>query len=65
LDGQTISENQNHPIYAAIGNGDQRIYIDGVKQLLVVVTAGNYNQWTIKKDSEALLSDFIYPSFPD
>jgi CubicO group peptidase (beta-lactamase class C family) len=63
LDGNTIADNQNHPIVAAVGNGDQRIYFDEVNQLIVVVTAGNYNKWSIKKDSEALLSDFIYPSF--
>ncbi len=63
LDGNTIAENQNHSIVAAFGNGDQRIYLDEVNQLIVVVTAGNYNKWSIKKDSEALLSDFIYPSF--
>jgi CubicO group peptidase (beta-lactamase class C family) len=46
----------------AVGNGDQRIFLDRDNDLLVVTTAGNYNQWTIKKNSAALLRDFIYPS---
>ncbi|WP_430966546.1 serine hydrolase domain-containing protein [Spongiimicrobium sp. 2-473A-2-J] len=63
FDAQTIYQGQKHPLIAAVGNGDQRIYMDHTHQLIVVVTAGNYNLWTIKKDSEALLSDFIYPAF--
>lgn len=58
----TLAENQNHLIPSAVGNGDQRIYIDEKNDMIVVVTAGNYNNWTIKKDSEALLIDFIYPA---
>ena len=61
----TIAANQNHLLPSAVGNGDQRIYIDEKNDMIVVVTAGNYNNWTIKKDSEALLTDFIYPSLGD
>ncbi|MGB5819584.1 MAG: serine hydrolase [Saonia sp.] len=63
LSADTIWENQSHTIAAAIGNGGQRIYLDTKHNLITVITAGNYNQWTIEKDSEALLRDFIYPSF--
>ncbi len=62
LSAGSILENQSHEIAAAFGNGGQRIYLDDKHDLLVVITAGNYNQWTIKKDSEALLVDFIYPA---
>ena len=62
FDGRTIFNTLDHPIVAAVGNGDQRIYWDAVNELIVVVTAGNYNNWTIKKDSEALLTDFVYPA---
>lgn len=48
---------------AAVGNGDQRILFDRENDLLVVTTAGNYNQWTIKNNTGALLKNFIYPSF--
>jgi CubicO group peptidase (beta-lactamase class C family) len=49
-------------LVAAVGNGDQRIFFDHKNKLLVVTTAGNYNQWTIKKNTTALLKDFIYPA---
>jgi len=39
----------------AIGNGDQRIFIDHENNMIVVTTAGNYNQWDIKFDSRAVI----------
>lgn len=62
LSANSILENQSHEIAAAFGNGGQRIYLDNTHRLIVVITAGNYNKWTIKRDSEALLADFIYPA---
>jgi CubicO group peptidase (beta-lactamase class C family) len=55
---------QHKPIFwaAAVGNGDQRIYFDEKNNLIVVTTAGNYNLWTIKNDSYAILKR-IYDSF--
>jgi len=55
---------QTHPVYivAAVGNGDQRIYFDEKNNLLVVITAGNYNIWTIQNNSYAILKR-IYDSF--
>lgn len=47
---------------AAVGNGDQRIFFNEEDDLMVVVTAGNYNDWKVK-NSLALMKDFIYPSF--
>ncbi|HKO79953.1 MAG TPA: serine hydrolase [Chitinophagaceae bacterium] len=49
-------------IVAAVGNGDQRIYFDDKNNLLVVITAGNYNIWTIQNNSYAILKR-IYDSF--
>lgn len=50
------------PIVACVGNGDQRIFFDKANDLIVVVTAGNYNLWDIEKNSYALLKDYIYPA---
>lgn len=49
-------------IVACIGNGDQRIFFDKIHDLVVVITAGNYNKWDIKKNSHALLKNYIYPA---
>lgn len=46
--------NQPLHIVAAVGNGDQRIYFDEWNNLLVVVTAGNYNARNIENDSYAI-----------
>jgi CubicO group peptidase (beta-lactamase class C family) len=56
---------QTQPVYivAAVGNGDQRIYFDEKNNLLIVITAGNYNIWTIQNNSYAILKR-IYDSFP-
>ncbi|MEO1051901.1 MAG: serine hydrolase [Bacteroidota bacterium] len=47
----------------AIGNGGQRIFVDRTRDLIVVITAGNYNQWDIKNDSHSVLYDLVYPAF--
>ena len=62
LNGIIMSERLDYPIVAAFGNGNQRIYLDKKKELIVVITAGNYNLWRMEKDSEALMADFIYPA---
>lgn len=54
--GKTI----NH--VAAVGNGDQRIYFNEEDDLMVVFTAGNYNQY-VPNNSLAIMKNFIYPSF--
>ncbi len=47
----------------AVGNGDQRIFFDKKNDLLVVMTAGNYNKWDIENNAHAILHK-IYESFP-
>ena len=49
-------------LVTAVGNGDQRIFIDRQNKLLVIITAGNYNKWDIKKNATALVLNFIYPA---
>jgi len=46
----------------APGNGDQRIYIDNNRQLVVVVTAGNYDKWDMVNNSLGLMKKFIIPA---
>jgi CubicO group peptidase (beta-lactamase class C family) len=47
---------------AAVGNGDQRILFDKDNDLLVVMTAGNYNKWNIPNNSAGIMRR-IYESF--
>ena len=47
----------------AVGNGDQRIFFDKKNNLMIVMTAGNYNKWDIKNNAFAILRK-IYGSFP-
>lgn len=49
-------------LVAGVGNGDQRIYISRDARMVVVFTAGNYNQWNIPRNSMAVMRDFIYPA---
>lgn len=46
----------------AVGNGNQRIFFNKEADLVVVTTAGDYNQWTLPKHPGTLLNDFIYPA---
>jgi hypothetical protein len=54
--------NKPFKIVAAQGNGDQRIYFDKTHRLLVIFTAGNYNNENIANDSYAVLQDYIFTS---
>ncbi len=46
----------------AIGNGNQRVFIDRPDNTVVVITAGNYNNWSITNNSDKLVEAFIYPA---
>jgi CubicO group peptidase (beta-lactamase class C family) len=54
--------NKPTSIVACVGNGDQRIFIDKTNDLVIVITAGNYNKWKIKNNATALLKNYIYPA---
>ncbi len=55
IQGKTID------IQEAKGNGGQRIFLCKSLNLLVVITAGNYNNWEIEKDSKVLFTKYILP----
>ena len=44
------------------GNGGQLIIQNKKYNLLVIVTAGNYNRWDIRKNAFDLYTDFVYPA---
>jgi CubicO group peptidase (beta-lactamase class C family) len=46
----------------AVGNGDQRIFFDKRNDMVIVVTAGNYNIWNIPRNSVHLLKEYILPA---
>lgn len=49
-------------VVAAVGNGDQRIIFNKRSDLVVVITAGNYNKWDIPKNSAAMMREYIVPA---
>lgn len=59
---QDTINNKPTPFIGCVGNGDQRIFFDKTHDLVVVTTAGNYNKWTIKKNTYALMKEYIYPA---
>lgn len=54
----------NKPVraVACVGNGDQRIFFNKEKKMVVVITAGNYNKWNIKENSVAIMRKYVAPS---
>ena len=55
INGETLH------IPVAVGNGDQRIFFDLQNKMLVITTAGNYNQWDIENNASAVLKK-VYSS---
>ena len=55
-------KNQKIDISEAKGNGGNAIFFCKSLNLLVVVTAGNYNQWDIVNNSHAALVNYIIPA---
>ncbi len=47
-------------IVSANGNGDQNIFWDLDARIIVITTAGNYNDWEIERDAYHMLKNEIY-----
>lgn len=47
------------------GNGGQKVQIDSANQLMVVVTAGDYNKRDLKKSSGHIYEDVVFPALLD
>ena len=54
--------NKNYHLAEAKGNGGNAIFICKALNLLVVITAGNYNQWNIVNNSHEALVKYIIPA---
>jgi CubicO group peptidase (beta-lactamase class C family) len=52
-------------LVACVGNGDQRIFIDKARKMVIVITAGNYNLWEIRNDAAELSRRYIYAALKD
>ena len=55
-------------VYSVIefsGNGGQKVLIDKKNDLMVVITAGNYDAKDLKKHSFDILLDIVYPAMKD
>jgi CubicO group peptidase (beta-lactamase class C family) len=60
---QTSKINNNEfDLIIARGNGGQRIFIDKKSNLIIVITAGNYNKKGIVNDGQAAMEKFILPA---
>jgi CubicO group peptidase (beta-lactamase class C family) len=46
----------------ASGNGGQKIIVDRKNNIVLVITAGNYNQRNLRKNSNDIFPDFVYPA---
>jgi len=49
-------------LIAAVGNGNQRLYLDLENELVVGINSGNYNLWNIENGPYSLLVNYIYPA---
>lgn len=59
---QDTIKNKIVPFVYCNGKGDQKIIFDKTNNLLIVATAGNYNNLDDKNSVYALLKEYLYPS---
>lgn len=56
------SDTESVSVPVAVGNGGQRIFILQPFDMVVVVTAGNYNTTTVELPGRQILMDYVFPS---
>lgn len=60
----SMQDQQTRTVEAS-GNGGQKIEINRSKDLVLVITAGNYDLYNLRKFSYDLYLDFFYPAIID
>lgn len=58
-DGKTVT------LIELSGNGGQEVYIDRARQLMIVITAGNYDRHDLKKSPIDIYFDIVEPAVLD
>ena len=53
---------KNYSLVEFTGNGGQKVLMDSESDLMVVITAGNYDRSGLKKSSFDILLDIVYPA---
>lgn len=63
--GSFLIDGKRVPLIELTGNGGQKVYLDEADQLMVVVTAGDYDRHDFKKSPVDIHFDIVRPAVLD
>ncbi len=63
--GSFLIDGKRVPLIELTGNGGQKVYVDEADQLMVVVTAGDYDRHDLKKSPFDIHFDIVRPAVLD